>query len=320
MLLVAGISLGSLVAQEVDYDEEQYAAYQAAVNEPDLEKRQQKIVEFIEANPKLSLVKYAVQSLGQVVDAYFKQQQWREAIDAAKTLLRVEPGAAAAYGVIAEAAFQIQDFSTVAEYGEKFYETNPSPQMAYYLAIAYQQLKQDKKFAEYGKEVISNYEPNEYIGGHFQILAQLRGLATGKKNWSAAADYARKILAGFDQASLPDSWQDYISKEKPLCYAILGRQAYEVGKWNEAISRYQQVIASTSDRNLKAESYYYIGICNWRANKLDPAMEAFARGSLVNGAPHQQPCREYLETLYKSTHNGSLAGLDEYMERITRRS
>ncbi len=323
LLLAAQFGTGLLAVQEqepeVDYDEQQYADYQAAVNEPDLAERQKKILAFIEANPKLSLVKYAIQSLREVVGKFYQQQKWPEAIGAAQAWLKLEPDATAAHALIAEAAFQQQDFKTAAEHGEKFYEGSPSPQMAYLLAIAFQQLKNDEKFVKFGKTVIAGYEPKDYTNGHFQILDKLRGIAASRSDWSAAADYSRKILTGFEQAKLPEGWGDYVDKEKAVSYGFLGRHAYEVGRWNEAISNYNKVIAGSSDRNQKAEAYYYIGIGNWRANRLDPAMESFARGSLLRGAPHQDACNQYLVTLYKSTHNGSTAGLDEYMERITGR-
>ncbi len=318
LLLLAAFGHGLLRAQEVDYDEEQYKQYTEAVNEPDLAQREVKIVEFIKAHPNLSLVKYATQSLREVVNTYYQQQKWPDVIRAAETWLKLEPDASAAHGLIADAAFQTQDFGRVAQHGEKFYETNPSPQMAYVLAITFQQLKSNR-FQKYGELAVAGFEPEDYFGGHFQILAQLRGMAATSGDWSGAAQYARKILEGFDKAQLQEGWQSYIAQERPLCYAVLGRASYENGRWSEAISNYQKVVSSSSDKNIRAEGYYYIGVANWKANKLDPAMESFARGSMLTGAPHQDACDQYLIKLYKSTHNDTIAGLDEYKQRVTSR-
>ncbi len=318
LLLLAALAPG-LAAQEVDYDEQQYQDYQNAVQEPDLAEREKKIRDFVKANPDLSLVKYAMQSLQQIVGTHYQQKDWAKVVSSAKTWLELDPDATQAHGLITEAAFQLQDFATVAEHGETFYDANPSSQMAYILAIAYQQLGQVGNFQEYAKVTLDSVEPANYIAGHFQMLVQLRNAAVTDGDWQNAAEYARHLLEGFEKANLPDSWNEYISKERPICIGVLGRQAYEIGRWSEAINQYQRLLSSTSDRNLQAEAYYYIGISNWRANKLDPAMESFARGSMFSGAPHRDACDKYLVTLYKSTHNGSTAGLDEYKERVTGR-
>ena len=66
---------------------------------------------------------------------------------------------------------------------------------------------------------------------------------------------------------------------------------------------------------MAAEAYYYIGMARWKQNRIDDAMTAFAKGAGQRRAPHARPCREHLETLYKSTHNDSLAGIEEFMSR-----
>ena len=54
----------------------------------------------------------------------------------------------------------------------------------------------------------------------------------------------------------------------------------------------------------------------WQQNRIDDAMKAFARGSVQRRAPHSKHCRKHLEQLYKSTHNDSLAGIEEFVERV----
>ena len=58
-------------------------------------------------------------------------------------------------------------------------------------------------------------------------------------------------------------------------------------------------------------------MANWRQQKSDDAMQALAKGSVQRGAPHAEQCRHYLELLYRSTHNDSLAGIDEFVDRVT---
>ena len=88
--------------------------------------------------------------------------------------------------------------------------------------------------------------------------------------------------------------------------------------WDTAIANYQKVISLSTDPSAKAEAYYYTGMGRWDQRQMDSAMDAFAKGAVQKDAPHAQHCRQYLETLYKSTHNGSLAGLEEFIIRVTR--
>ena len=63
-----------------------------------------------------------------------------------------------------------------------------------------------------------------------------------------------------------------------------------------------------------AEGYFYTGVARWNRELIDAAMESFAKGSFLQGTPHAEPCRKELEKLYKATHNGSLAGFEEYLD------
>jgi hypothetical protein len=55
---------------------------------------------------------------------------------------------------------------------------------------------------------------------------------------------------------------------------------------------------------------------NWKESRLQPAMAAFACGAAQRGSPHAGACDGYLIRLYKSTHNDSTAGLEEFKKRV----
>ena len=143
-----------------------------------------------------------------------------------------------------------------------------------------------------------------------------------RKEWAQAAPYAEKAIEGLDAADRPaqspeQEWNNYLTKEKATAYTIVGRQAAEGKNWTTAIAHYGKVLTLADDPALKGEAYFYTGMGRWEQQQLDPAMEAFALGSVQRGAPHAKNCRQYLETLYKSGHNDSLAGLEEFVERVT---
>ncbi len=113
-------------------------------------------------------------------------------------------------------------------------------------------------------------------------------------------------------------WNVYLNTERATAYTIIGREAAESKSWDAAISNYGKALKVSKDPALHGEAYYYMGMGQWEKKQMDSAIEAFAKGSVQKDAPHAKHCRQYLETLYKSSHNGSLAGLDELIERVTR--
>ena len=100
---------------------------------------------------------------------------------------------------------------------------------------------------------------------------------------------------------------------------MIGRSSAERKNWNTAISNYEKVLNLSTDPAAKAEAYYYTGMGRWDQREMSSAMDAFANGSVQKDAPHAEHCRQYLETLYKSTHNDSLAGIDEFVARVASR-
>ena len=158
----------------------------------------------------------------------------------------------------------------------------------------------------------------------FQIMSQIGKIFAGRKEWAKAAQYAEKAVEGLDTAGKPgqmsdSEWKSYLDTEKATAYTVLGRSAAERKSWNNAIANYQKVINLSKDPAAKAEAYYYTGMARWDQKKMDSAMDAFAKGSVQTDAPHAEYCRQYLETLYKSTHNDSLAGIDEFVARVAGR-
>jgi len=156
----------------------------------------------------------------------------------------------------------------------------------------------------------------------FQIFSQIGKIFAGRKEWAKAAQYAEKAVEGLDTAGKPgqmsdSEWKSYLDTERATAFTVLGRSAAERKSWNDAISNYQKVINLSTNPAAKAEAYYYTGMGRWDQKQMDTAMKAFAKGSVQKDAPHAEHCRQYLETLYKSTHNDSLAGIDEFIARVS---
>lgn len=317
--------------QDVRYTPEEYAAYQKATEEPDPAKKEDAILDFVKNNPKSSLVEYALSSYLQVLQDYQKQGDNARLAGAGDKLLAIRPDDARVMYMTGVAYFQSgpQQYQKAVELLEKVYAKQAEPQIAYMLAIAYGNppgLSNDDKLIYYGEIASAKFPPNE----SYQILTQLMHAYNTKGNWAKASDYAKKTLAAFDagiqkpQGIEQPAWDEYVSREKAIAYASIGRQSYERGNMQATIQNYKQALATYQKLpGLNAEAYYHIGLARWKSNdpnQIEPAMTAFAKGTLEKGAPHVKPCRQALEQLYKSQHNGSLAGIDEFIDEAKTRS
>ena len=319
-ILALSLVLGqTLVLVQAQYTTEEYAAYEMAVN-ADPAERHDTIISFLTANPKSALVEYAVGSYLQLMQEYQNQGQSQQVVSAGEKLLGVMPEDLNAQYMTAISAYQIQDFDKATSYGEIVYAAKPDTGLAFVLANSFAQLGNQDKQIEYGDKACSELAPKDC----FQILSQIGKIYAGRTEWAKAAQYAEKAVEGLDTADKPgqmsdSEWKTYLDTEKATAFTVIGRSAAELNNWNTAISNYQRVISLSKDPAAKAEAYYYTGMGRWDQRQMDSAMDAFAKGSVQTDAPHAEHCRQYLETLYKSTHNDSLAGIEEFIARVAGR-
>lgn len=322
LILTAVLASAPVLAQDnqqqVPYTQEEYNAYQNAVNtEP--AKREDAILQFIKAKPESALVQYAVTSYLQLLQEYQNQGQPQKVLSGAEKLLTVQPNEENATSFAAVSAFQLQQFQKAVQYGEKVYAAKPSAGMAFILANSYGQLKNNDKYIQYGERACTEIAPKDC----FQVLGDLTRIFAERENWNKAAEYARKALQGFEAAEKPAQtpqaeWNTYVTRQRTVAYAVLGRQAAERENWNVAVPNYQRVLSANVSPALNAEAHFYIGRAQWKQHRHENAMESFAKGSVQRSAPHARPCRQSLEQLYRATHNDSLAGIEDFINQHTR--
>jgi len=311
---------------DVRYTAEEYAAYQKATEEPDLAKREDAIIAFVKANPKSSLVQYAKTSYSQLLLEYRKTSDWQKLATAGEKLLAISPDDVQAMYLTGEGFFNTQQLAKAAPYLEKVYVKQPEPAIAFMLAniFATSPTNDDAKLLQYGEIACSKFEPKDC----HQILTALMRVYLDKKQWAKGADTAKKVLQAFETIQKPPTasqadWDEYISREKAIAYSALGRQAFDTGNMQAMISNYKQALKTyKKNANLNAEAYYHIGYAMWKLQPAaveDGAMIAFAKGSQEKGAPYAKPCLDQLEHLYKVIHNGSSAGLDEFIEEAVKK-
>ena len=304
---------------QAQYTFEEYAAYESAVN-ADPSKREEAIIEFIKANPKSALVQYTISSYLQLLQEYQNTGQTQKVLSAGEKLLTVLPDELNTQERLRIAAYELKEFDKAAEYGEKVFAQTQDGAVAKFLFDTYTQLNNEAKYIEYGEQVSAQFAPKD----SYETLGKMARIHYGRKEWGKAAEYAGKVLEGLDTAEKPpeapeERWESYVNSERVTAYKILGRQAWERKQLNSCVAHFRKVLSLSKEAAVTAEAHYYTGRVRWDQRQMDSAMEAFAKGSVQKGAPHAEHCQQHLETLYKSTHNGSLAGLEEFVERVTGR-
>ena len=314
VVLIASPVLGQGKDKKVSYSIKEYQVYNAAVSVKDTAKRENAILGYLKTKPNAELYKYALNNYLALLQASQKKGDFRRVLSAGEKLLKVEPNNMSALGSSLDAAYRLQQHKKVIAHGEKVYATKPSAGIALALAQASLATNQNSKFLIYGPKACSQLKPKDT----YAILAKLTGLHVEQKNWGQASQYGKQTLEGFKTAkkgaTTPQAeWDKYVRRQRAIAHAAMARNAAQRRNWGGAISNYNQALRADSWAGLRGEAFYYIGMGRWRQGQIDAAMKAFGRGSKQRGAPHAKPCRKFLEELYKSTHNDSLAGIEEFV-------
>jgi tetratricopeptide (TPR) repeat protein len=304
------------LGQEVQYTTAEYNAYQQAVAGGE-----DTIIEFIKAHPDSALKEYAVGAYQQLVKDYLDKGEQKKAAGAAEKYLKSVDGQSFQMAYIAAwSSFYSQQYKKAAVNAEKAFALKPDApelkELVPVLARSYLNLGNHAKSLPHAEKYCATVSPKDC----YDLLPGIMRHYAEKKSFAKASKYADLKIKAFDTVKRPahvseTEWNKFANEEKSVGYAILGRHAAESRKWRTAEKNY---IASRQlgprNRARNAEGYFYIGMSRWNRELIDGAMQSFAKGSLLKGTPHSAPCRRELERLYKATHNGSLAGLEEYLD------
>jgi tetratricopeptide (TPR) repeat protein len=320
-LLVAALLFTSAPLFAQDYTIEEYNAYQKAV-----EDGEDAMISFLKEHPQSSLNDYVVGAYLQKLNGYREKQQWDQAFQEGKKFLnevdtKIVPEDNQNRSLILTmttwAAFNSQHYAQAAQYGEEVYAAKPdTPNLVMILARSYLNAGDVTNAVKYGSKYCATVEPAKC----FDILPTLMRYYADQKKWSTADKYAKQTIDALSNAPKPSTvaeneWRKYTNEQKSVAYTIIGRNAFEGKNWQVSEKNYSSALNLAPNNDLRAEAHYYIGMSRWNQKQIDPAMDAFARGVAQGNTPYRETCQKQLEKLYRATHNGSLAGLDELLER-----
>jgi tetratricopeptide (TPR) repeat protein len=294
-----------------EYTEEEYDAYEKAVKEPDLDKRAQMLFAFMEKYPKSKLMPYIDQSYQTLAYDYSKGQNWDKLLPLAEQWLKTHPNDLQTIVYIAEAAQKLGKDQIFLEYGEKIYSQKPTANMAYYISQSYKKLGNEARYLEWTEKLFSYPE----FAGDFGLRLVFVDKYTKEKKFDKAAEYAQLALKSLEVAKKPETttdakWKADTAAVRRICYFTIGVNYYEKERCPDAIKYFQLSLRIEK----LAAPYYYIGHCQWKTDKVEEAIDSFAKAVLLKGEVSSQ-AKEYLEKLYKALHNQTTIGIEKVYKR-----
>lgn len=267
-------------------------------------------LEFITKRPDSKMVDQVAKYFAEVLNKLTQAKNWSKVLDASDRWLQRRPNDKGPILFAMNAAQETGNWQKVASYGEQAYASDADKNIALSLALAYAQLKNIAKLKVYGDIAVKELPIQQAWSIAYELAAQ----NVREKNFDKGSEYATAILKGFGNDRPAEMQPAQWNTMKVFLIETVGRSAFEHRQYSQALEHYSNA-ARVNPRS--DEAFYYIGQSHWKQNKLDEAMNAFAKSAVLNGG-YSARAKQYLEEIYKSTHAGQVAGLDQYLERARR--
>ncbi len=301
--------------EEYEAAQKEYDAYNAAVNEPDLLKRGEMLIEFMKTYPKSDYVEPYVKPTYELLLRECDDNQNFEVLETlSEKWLELYPDNRNALALAYKAAVQLGHDEKSLKYALKIYEIQPTADLALTVARTYDRLGNFEKYVEWCEKVLAYPEYSVDYTLRYKILSRYADAG----NIPKAAEYAQQILKVLKTAEKPDAaGKEKLQAIKRICYHIIGINDFEKDKFRDAIKAFENALKFESYQ----EGFYYIARCYWALSDKEPdlaelAHDYFAAAELYGGDPGlTQKAKEYKEQLYKPLHNNSLIGIEKVMKR-----
>jgi tetratricopeptide (TPR) repeat protein len=303
---------------DTPYTEEEYAAYEAATKEPDTAKRLPLLNKFLKDYPKSTLKDYIITAYKQMFQELYDKKQYALLATVAEGYLgNVDANDLVAITLAAESYRNLNNHEKYLEYGQKVFNSKPTADYAYNFAKSYETLKNEEKYIQWALKTMEMLPvQGANIPIHVELLTRLMQINAEKKQLGQAAAFAQKIIPILETAPKPDAttaeaWKEYTNKELSRAWSLIGESHYEKEKWKDTMAAYQKVLKYSPKNDL---AFYRIGLCHWKLDDPDSAIENFAVAHVINGNFTKQ-AYEYLERLYKALHNNTTVGLNRVLDQ-----
>jgi tetratricopeptide (TPR) repeat protein len=284
------------------YGEEEYNAYTNAANEPDYEKRGDRLVQFTRDYPKTALMPYVSSAYRSLLFFCREEEQYELLGFLADKWLEIQPNNLWAIGYSADAAKQLGHHQKYVRLLERIYEVQPSGDTAREIALVHKELGDHDGFVEWAERIFSDH-PEYNADYELRYLLMLQYVQTGEMD--KAAEYARLSLKAAGLVTSRDpAVLEHVGKVRHSCYDTIGKIQYSSGEYSHAVKSFQEAL--NLDRY--SEGYYFIGLSLWNMKRVDDGMIFLAAAELQDDGCAPK-AKDNLERLYRSIHNNTTVGI-----------
>ncbi|NWG14718.1 MAG: hypothetical protein HXY20_14420 [Acidobacteria bacterium] len=296
--------------EQPQYTQEEYKAYQAVAAETDPVKKAALAADFLRDRPQSTLRPHVLGEYQNMMKGLEKEEKWTTVINAGEHLISAVTDDILTISMLATAYQKTKNNAKFVAFGEKVFHASPNPNIAYYLAKSYLEMKNDSKFLYWGEKTVG-LMPNNY-----EILLDMTKRYGEARQWGQATKYGQMCVKAFQGATKPEgtpdkTWKDYGTHLHATCYYIMGTAAMETKNYKGAIPNLE---AATKYYVRNQMAYYHLGHAYWQNNQIDLAMKNFAKAYLLGG-PSASASKQYLDNLYKSTHQQQLTGIERVLNK-----
>jgi tetratricopeptide (TPR) repeat protein len=240
-----------------------------------------------------------------------KNQRYAKLLPLAEQWLKYYPDDLQTVAYIAESAQMLGQDQKFIEYALKIYAQKPTAKLAGYITQSYEKVGDKEKNLEWTQKLFAYPE----YDSNYSIRMIFVKKYADEKNFTKAAEYAQLALQALEKATKPEGktdaeWQKEKTTVRRVCYYLIGMSLYEKEKYAEAVKNLE--LALRAERFDAA--YYYIGLCNWKTDKVEEAISSFAKAVVLKGDVAAD-ARGHLEKLYKALHNNTTIGIEKVYRR-----
>ncbi len=301
---------GGAPAQDVpQYTVEEYNAYQAITGEPDPAKKMDLIVKFFKTYPKSTLLVHVTGDFQTMLKALQDGKKWPQLITVGKQFLAVSPDDPYTIALIAAAYSETKNYKQFVVFGEESYRTNPSGNLAYAMAKAYQSLGNNAKLVEWAERTVAAIPDN------FEMRMELAKIYADSNRPADAEKHAQQCLKAIQAAQKPENasdrdWKTTTDHFQMASYFIMGNSAFQKQSYAAAVTNLEN---SLKINNRNDTAYYILAQSYLQLRQTNPALKNFAKAALLGGSV-AEAAKQNLELYYKQTHRNSLIGIERIYE------
>ncbi|GAB4232030.1 MAG: hypothetical protein Kow00109_04410 [Acidobacteriota bacterium] len=289
--LLAGAALGQ--TEESPTYAQEYALYQQAQGETDLEKQKDLVLQFVKTYDKSVLDPHVAYLYVQYLNRFKERQQWQNLASAAEDYLQHRPSEPAVTALAVEAYQHLGQPEKLVAFGSRLYEKAPSAAAAYLVAKACQSMGDQAGLEKWAQRTL-RHDPD-----NLEMLALLIQAAWSRQDLTRAAEYAQRTLKALEKA--PDD--EATQQVKAFAYRAVGEKSYIESDWSAAAKAFET--AAELDPKIDF-SHLRLGYCYWQQGKIDEAIMAFARAVALRGSSASE-ARQQLYTLLRQRFGNTSA-------------